>query len=132
MVLFDLQPCPERTQLEVRLRPPPTDDPSRPPFWCPESSHRHFCNNNKKKHTGNNKQNHNLSKDRAALFNHFLIKHKYITQDKNMDLDITDCYNVIFLQEPTNTYNLDFLESKWISKLKATININKTIIPEIK
>jgi len=96
------------------------------------SSHRHFWNNNQKKHTGNNKQNHNLNKDRAALFNHFLIKHKDITQDKNKALDITDCYNVIFLQEPTNTCNLDFLESKWISKLKATININKTIIPEIK
>ena len=44
--------------------------------------------------------------------------------------DISDCFEVTFLQEPTNQQKLDVLESMWINKLVAEININKTILPK--
>ena len=44
--------------------------------------------------------------------------------------DISDCFEVTFLQEPRNQQKLDVLESMWINKLVAEININKTILPK--
>ena len=36
----------------------------------------------------------------------------------------------IFLHEPSNCHNLNNSESKWINKLKAAININRTLLPK--
>ena len=44
--------------------------------------------------------------------------------------DILDCFEVTFFQEPRNQQKLDVLESMWINKLVAEININKTILPK--
>ena len=44
--------------------------------------------------------------------------------------DISDCFEVTFLQEPRNQQKLDVLESMWINKLAEEININKTILPK--
>ena len=35
--------------------------------------------------------------------------------------DISDCFEVTFLQEPRNQQKLDVLESMWINKLVAEI-----------
>ena len=44
--------------------------------------------------------------------------------------DISECYHVIFLHEPSNYHNLYISESKWINKLKATVNMNRTLSPK--
>ena len=44
--------------------------------------------------------------------------------------DISDCFEVTFLQEHRNQQKFDVLESMWINKLAAEININKTILPK--
>ena len=80
------------------------------------TNHRTFWKNN-------NTQNHT---DKAALLLHFHNHHKNFISSHP---DISECYHVIFLQEPRYYHNLDISESKWIRKLKATININKTLLP---
>ena len=61
--------------------------------------------------------------DRAALKLHYAKKHK--TSKK----DLREAFLVIFVDTTNNYSDLDFLESKWINKLEATINISKTILP---
>ena len=78
--------------------------------WC---SHRHIW-----KSTITDEVN-----DRAALKLHYAKKHK--TSKKNLK----EAFSVIFVGTTNNYSDLDFLESKWINKLEATININKTILP---
>ena len=82
------------------------------------SGHRAFWNNN------NAKKQHN---DRASLLIHFQTWHQKLM---NSLPDISDCFEVTFLQEPRNQQKLDVLESMWINKLVAEININKTILPK--
>ena len=72
----------------------------------------------------NNTQNHT---DKAALLLHFHNHHKNFISSHP---DISECYHVIFLQEPRYYHNLDISKSKWIKKLKATININRTLLPK--
>ena len=72
----------------------------------------------------NNTQNHI---DKAALLLHFHNHHKNFISSHP---DIAECYH-IFLQEPRYYHNLDISKSKWIKKLKATININRTLLPKI-
>ena len=64
--------------------------------------------------------------DQAALLKHYHNYH-YLTHANKPK--ISDCYNVIFLEEPQNTNRLDIYESRCIHKLKAEININQTILP---
>ena len=87
------------------------------------SGHRSFWNNicKEKRITENN--------DNAALFSHYQTEHEEIL---NTDKNFANCYDVIFLEQPNSPHNLDFLESKWISKLNAQINISKTILPKFK
>ena len=61
--------------------------------------------------------------DRAALKLHYARKHK--TSKK----DLKEAFSIIFVDANNNYSDLDVLESKWINKLEATININKTILP---
>ena len=84
-------------------------------YW---SGHRAFWNNN------NAKKQHN---DRASLLIHFLT---WLKELMNSLPYISDCFEVTFLQEPRNQQKLDVLESMWINKLVAEININKTILPK--
>ena len=44
--------------------------------------------------------------------------------------DILHRFEVIFFQEPRDQQKLDVLESMWINKLLAQININKTVLPK--
>ena len=82
------------------------------------SGHRAFWNNN------NAKGQHN---DRASLLIHYQSWH---TELVNSLPDISDCFEVIFLQEPRDQQKFDVLESIWINTLVAEINTNKTIIPK--
>ena len=84
------------------------------------SGHRTFRNKN----NNNDKKQQN---DRASLLIHFQTWHKELM---NSLPDISDCFEVTFLQEPRNQQKLDVLESMWINKLVAEININKTILPK--
>ena len=48
-----------------------------------------------------------------------------------LDFHKYECYNLPHVTTCPGlpTHNLDFYESKWISRLKATNNINNTILP---
>ena len=61
--------------------------------------------------------------DRAALKLHYTKKHPTSNKVSKKSFSIT------FIDTTKNHSELDFLESKWINKLQATININKTILP---
>ena len=74
----------------------------------------------------NNKFSECNNTDQAALLKHY---HNYHYSTHANKPKISDCYNVIFLEEPQNINRLDICESRWIHKLKAEININQTILP---
>ena len=86
-------------------------------FSIRSTNHRTFWKNN-------NIQNHT---DKAALLLHFHNHHKTSLVLTQTFLNTT---HVIFLQEPRYYHNRDISESKWIKKLKATININRTLLPK--
>ena len=71
--------------------------------------------------------NNNISKedDRAALKIHFRKEHPPAKDD-----DLANAFTVTFVDKPDNPKNLDRLESNWISRLEAKININKTMLPK--
>ena len=48
----------------------------------------------------------------------------WYTELMNSLPDISDYFDVIFLQDPRDQQKLDVLESMWINKLFAEININ--------
>ena len=78
--------------------------------WC---SHRHNWKNMTTSETN----------DRAALKLHYANKHP--TSNKTFE----EAYSIIFTDSTSNHLNLDYLESKWVNLLQASININKTILP---
>ena len=59
--------------------------------------------------------------DRSALKVNYAKKHKTLKKDLKV------AFSTIFVDTTNNYSDLDFFESKWINKLEATININKTI-----
>jgi len=62
----------------------------------------------------------------AALFNHYINKHK-----SNTELILSQCYTVSFVEQPP--YNkLDLAEDKWFNQIGATINVKKMITPRYK
>ena len=61
--------------------------------------------------------------DRAALKLHYTKQHPTPNKVFNKAFSIT------FIDTTKNHLELDFLESKWINKLQATINRNKTVLP---
>ena len=63
--------------------------------------------------------------DRAALRVHFFRQHP----DKK-HFELPDAFSVTFIDKPRMPKDLDVLESIWISKLCANININRTILPK--
>ena len=64
--------------------------------------------------------------DRAALRTHYFKKHSLLN-----DLTLPQAYSVTFVDKPHNKGMLDTYESQWIQKLKAKININRTVLPTI-
>ena len=81
------------------------------------------------RHTGffcNNKFLEYNNTDQAALLTHY---HNYHYSTHVNKPKISDCFYVIFLEEPQNTNTLNVCESRWIRKLKAKINMNQTILP---
>ena len=62
-------------------------------------------------------------KDNAALRLHFANFH----QDQ-IKPQLLECYKNTYVFKPYDPSNLDIYESQWIHKLKAKININKTIL----
>ena len=65
--------------------------------------------------------------DRAALLIHYHKEHKQVINSHPV---ISSCFDVIFLEEPKDFRKLDFLESDWINRLYAQINITKTVLPK--
>ena len=71
-----------------------------------------------------NKFNVKDNNDRAALLKHF---YKFHFDAFNGKPDITECYMVIFVEQPDKTL-LDWCENKWINNLNAKININRIFL----
>ena len=71
-----------------------------------------------------NKFNVKDNNDRAALLKHFYTFHFDAFNGKP---DITECYMVIFVEQPDKTL-LDWCENKWINNLNAKININRIFL----
>ena len=65
--------------------------------------------------------------DEQALYKHYIKFHKNELQN----LEISDAFEVLFITQP-NYEKLDTEESYWISKIKADINISRTILPKFK
>ena len=53
--------------------------------------------------------------DKSALLRHYA---NYHTQNFNTKLTISDCFSVIFVEEPKLSH-LDWCEDKWYNKLEA-------------
>ena len=66
--------------------------------------------------------------DKSALLRHYANCH---TQNFNTKPTISDCFSVIFVEEPKLSH-LDWCEDKWYNKLEADININKLLLPRFK
>ena len=64
--------------------------------------------------------------DAAALKTHYTKYH----QD-HVNIDISLVFSVTFVDKPDRKSRLDFLESVWINRLRAVININKTLLPKV-
>ena len=69
-------------------------------------------------------------RDEQSLFHHY-VEHHQDALRTTTQLSLADAYSVLFLQEPPK-HDLDFQENNWISKLDATINIQKTFLPKFK
>ena len=65
--------------------------------------------------------------NRAALLIHYHTEHKHVINSHPV---IFNCFDVIFLEKPKDFGKLDFLESDWINRLYAQINITKTVLPK--
>ena len=63
--------------------------------------------------------------DRAALLIHYHTEHKHVINSHPV---ISSCFDVIFLEGPKDFSKPDFLESDWINRLYAQINITKTVL----
>ena len=66
--------------------------------------------------------------DKSALLRHNANCH---TQNFNTKPTISDCFSVIFVEEPKLSH-LDWCEDKWYNELEADININKLLLPRFK
>ena len=64
--------------------------------------------------------------DRAALRVHFVEKHP-----EKIDINLADAFVVAFVDSPRCPKDLDVLESTWVRRLDARVNINSTVLPRI-
>ena len=65
--------------------------------------------------------------DRAALKVHYAKQHPDC-----VNIDLAEAYSVTFIDQPNNPKDLDMAESAWIGKLRAMVNINRTVLPLIR
>lgn len=63
--------------------------------------------------------------DKAALLAHYAKAHA-----NDIEIDLDQAFYVIFTEKLRDLRFLDALESRWINRLNATINICKTILPK--
>ena len=68
------------------------------------------------------KYNYRNVNDRAVL------KLQYAKKHKTSKKDFKEAFSIIFVDTTKNYSDLNFFKTKWINKLEATININKTIL----
>ena len=66
-------------------------------------------------------------KDQAALRIHY---NKHHPEEKAVGL--AEAFGVTFVDQPKLPKDLDVLESDWVNRLDASININKTTLPKIR
>ena len=64
--------------------------------------------------------------DSAALRQHYDYHHK---AEKTRTL--AEAFVVTFIDRPSSGKHLDLCESAWINRLRASININKTLLPKV-
>ena len=65
-----------------------------------------------------------LKSDKAALLKHFYEQHRSFLVNKP---DIAECF---FVEQPP-VMNLDVCEDKWVSLIRANLNIKKIICPRV-
>ena len=65
--------------------------------------------------------------DHAALKLHYVEHHP-----GSQNTSLANAFALTFVDKPKNVKDIDILESGWISRLSATININKTALPMIR
>ena len=70
------------------------------------------------------KGEHTDEDDGVALKIHYSKHHQ-----QTSGLSLADAFTVTFVDKPRDPKNLDQLESAWISRLRASINIKKTVFP---
>ena len=66
--------------------------------------------------------------EKSALLQHY-VKHHEITLTTNPELE--NSFKVIFVEEPP-VESLDVHENLWLIRIKATINIQKMILPPVR
>ena len=66
------------------------------------------------------------SGDKAALLKHYGKCHR-----AEANRELSSAFMVTFVDQPGDPCGLDVLESKWINRLEASINIQKTVLPRI-
>ena len=68
------------------------------------------------------------TKDEHALTNHYIKFHNQLI--KNGNLKLSNAFTVIFVETPNSKEDLDMVESYWIARVKAKINIASTVLPK--
>jgi len=67
-------------------------------------------------------------KEEGALIKHYTMKHPAISD--NLPL-LANCYKVTFVEQPP-CENLGCCEDKWMHRIKASINLDRMILPDIR
>jgi len=67
-------------------------------------------------------------KEEGALIKHYTMKHPAISD--NLPL-LPNCYKVAFVEQPPCD-NLDWCEDKWMHRIKASINLDRMILLDIR
>jgi len=67
-------------------------------------------------------------KEEGALIKHYTMK--YLAISENLPL-LPNCYMVTFVEQPP-CENLDWCEDKWMHRIKALINLDRMIFPDIR
>ena len=63
--------------------------------------------------------------DKAALLTHYNKKH-----NADLSIDLDKAFRVTFVEKANDFKFLDILESRWINRLNAKINICNTVLPK--
>lgn len=75
-----------------------------------------------------NKFEYSQRNDKAALLRHYASKHGAALRNKP---EIAECFSVVFVEQPPME-KLDLCEAKWMQRTKATINIQRKVLPRVR